>query len=114
MMRPQDEEPVYMISIAARLVEMHPQTLRLYERLGLVQPARTARNIRLYSSRDVQRLQQIQRLTQDLGVNLAGVQVILDLLNKMDRMRHEMTEELERLQQEVERAHREVERRSQA
>ncbi len=114
MMRPQDEEPVYVISIAARLVEMHPQTLRLYERLGLVQPARTKRNIRLYSSRDVERLQQIQRLTQDLGVNLAGVQVILDLLNKMDRMRHEMAQELERLQQEVERAHREAERRSQA
>jgi len=107
-MRPEQEEPVYVISIAARLVEMHPQTLRLYERLGLVRPARSQRNIRLYSGRDMERLQQIQRLTQDLGVNLAGVQVILDLLRKMERMREEMRDQMQRLEEELERLRREA------
>jgi len=102
----EDEEPVYVISVAAKLVEMHPQTLRLYERLGLVSPARSRRNIRLYSGRDVRRLLQIQRLTQDMGVNLAGVEVILDLLDKMARMRHEMDEQLQRMEAEIERLRR--------
>jgi MerR family transcriptional regulator/heat shock protein HspR len=74
-------EPVYVISIAARMVDMHPQTLRLYERLGLLKPARQGLN-RLYSEYDIERLRQIQRLTQDLGVNLAGVEVILKLLER--------------------------------
>jgi len=113
-MRIEDEEPVYVISIAAKLVEMHPQTLRLYERMGLVRPARTQRNIRLYSSRDVQRLQQIQRLTQDLGVNLAGVQVILDLLLKMEAMRQEMVAQMDRLHQELERARRDAQRQAES
>ncbi|HSV72366.1 MAG TPA: MerR family transcriptional regulator [Chthonomonadales bacterium] len=83
-------EPVYMISIAARLTGLHPQTVRLYERLGLVQPRRAANRNRLYSDTDVERLLQIRRFTQEMGVNLAGVEVILDLLEKMERMQAEM------------------------
>jgi MerR family transcriptional regulator/heat shock protein HspR len=84
------EEPVYVISIAAKMVEMHPQTLRLYERLGLVKPARQGLN-RLYSDEDIARLRQIQRLTQDMGVNLAGVEVILNLLQKIEELQDEIT-----------------------
>lgn len=93
-------EPVYVISIAARLVEMHPQTLRLYERLGLLKPARTENNIRLYSDEDIARLRQIQRLTQ-VGVNLAGVEMVLELLERMHAMRREMEEEMERQQEQM-------------
>jgi MerR family transcriptional regulator/heat shock protein HspR len=85
----QRDEPVYVISIAARMVEMHPQTLRLYERQGLIKPARVGSN-RLYSNRDIERLRQIQRLTQEMGVNLAGVEVILNLLEKIDALQSEL------------------------
>ncbi len=95
-------EPVYMIGVAARLVECHPQTLRMYERLGLVEPQRTETNMRLYSADDIEKLRQIQRLTQDLGVNLAGVQVILDLLERIAEMRREMTDEISRVQRDAE------------
>src|SRR5512141_2922741 len=94
-------EPVYVISIAARLVEMHPQTLRMYERLGLVKPARTGHNIRLYSDEDIERLRQIQRLTQ-VGVNLAGVEMVLELLERMQALRREMEEEMQLQQSELE------------
>ena len=76
---------------------MHPQTLRLYERLGLVKPARQGLN-RLYSDEDIARLRQIQRLTQDMGVNLAGVEVVLNLLQKIEELQDEITV----LQDEVE------------
>lgn len=96
MIRRNGDEPLYTISIAARLVRIdrpeepiHPQTLRMYERLGLVQPQRVGKN-RLYSDRDIERLRQIQRLTQELGVNLAGVEVILGLLEKIERMQSEI------------------------
>jgi MerR family transcriptional regulator/heat shock protein HspR len=88
-------EPVYVISIAAKMVEMHPQTLRLYERMGLIKPARSGSN-RLYSDEDIDRLRQIQRLTQEMGVNLAGVEVILNLLEKIDALQAE----LERVRQQ--------------
>ena len=91
------DEPVYAISVAARLCDMHPQTLRLYERIGLVKPSRLDNRNRLYSDRDIERLKKIQRLTQDLGVNLAGVTVIFNLLEQMDTMREEMESELDRL-----------------
>ena len=98
MARPQNDEPLYTISIAARLVRpekpdepIHPQTLRMYEKLGLVTPRRIGKN-RLYSNRDIERLRQIQRFTQDMGVNLAGVEVILSLLERIDAMQHEMDE----------------------
>jgi MerR family transcriptional regulator/heat shock protein HspR len=100
--RNEAEEPVYVISVAAKLLELHPQTLRLYERLGLVAPARSGRNIRLYSRRDVERVRRIQHLTQDMGVNLAGVDVILDLLDKMEQERRAMARRMMRIRDELE------------
>ena len=97
-----EDEPVYMISVAARLCELHPQTLRMYERLGLVQPARIGAKNRMYSERDLDRLRQIQRLTQDMGVNLAGVEVVLGLLERMQHMQDEMDVEMERMRREME------------
>ncbi|HET6644387.1 MAG TPA: MerR family transcriptional regulator [Fimbriimonadales bacterium] len=85
-----ENEPVYTISIAARLCGVHPQTLRTYERQGLIAPARQNEKNRLYSDEDVVRVRQITRLTQDLGVNLAGVEVILNLLDRMEEMRREL------------------------
>jgi len=96
MAHPSDE-PVYMISIAARMVACHPQTLRMYEREGLVSPHRSQRNLRLYSDSDIDRLRMIKRLTQDLGVNLAGVEVILDLLDKVEQQQ----QDIERLKREL-------------
>ena len=91
-------EPLYTISIAARLVRIerpedpiHPQTLRMYERMGLVSPQRVGKN-RLYSERDIERVRQIQRLTQEMGVNLAGVEVILSLLEKIEQLQGELEE----------------------
>lgn len=94
-----------MMSVAARMVGVHPQTLRLYERMGLVSPGRVnncEHGKRLYSEADIIRLQQIQRLTQEMGVNLAGVEVILDLLERMEAMREEAEHELKRMQIEME------------
>jgi MerR family transcriptional regulator/heat shock protein HspR len=85
----QGKDPVYVISVAAKMVEMHPQTLRLYERLGLLKPARQRHN-RLYSDYDIARLRQIQRLTQDMGVNLAGVEIILNLLERIEELQDEV------------------------
>ncbi|MCE5323572.1 MerR family transcriptional regulator [bacterium] len=102
MPRVDKNEPLYLIGVAARLCELHPQTLRMYERLGLVHPARLGRKNRMYSEADIERLRQIQRLTQDMGVNLAGVEVILDLLDKMSRMQEQMENEMERMQQLME------------
>ena len=84
------QRPVYFISIVAEMVETHPQTLRMYERMGLVNPGRTRNNIRLYSESDVEQVRRIQHLTQELGVNLAGVEVIFDLLREVQRLREEM------------------------
>ncbi|MBC8139739.1 MAG: MerR family transcriptional regulator [Fibrella sp.] len=97
MNNPFSNEPVYTISIAARLVRrekgdeppLHPQTLRMYEREGLVRPQRVGKN-RLYSEQDIERLRRIQNLTQQMGVNLAGVQIILDLLERMDLLQQEL------------------------
>src|SRR3954447_5170262 len=89
----------FAISVAARLLGVHAQTLRAYERQGLLQPSRTKGRIRLYSIEDIRRAQQIRRLIEDLGVNLAGVEVILMLT---DRIRA-LEEEVERLQTEVKR-----------
>lgn len=84
------EETVYYISIVAEMVETHPQTLRMYERIGLLTPRRTRNNIRLYSEDDIAVVRRIQHLTQELGVNLAGVEVVFKLLGEMERMRAEM------------------------
>ena len=101
-MRRDSSEPLYVISVAAKLVEMHPQTLRMYERLGPVNPARTENNIRLYSDVDIERFRQIQRLTS-VGLNLAGVEMVLELLGRMERMRRELEDEISEREKEMER-----------
>jgi MerR family transcriptional regulator/heat shock protein HspR len=80
-----------MISVAAELAEMHPQTLRMYEARGLITPKRSPRNTRLYSQADVERLRRIQEMTTDQGLNLAGVETVLELERRLERMRAEMT-----------------------
>nr|MBC7245967.1 helix-turn-helix transcriptional regulator [Chloroflexota bacterium] len=84
------DDPCYVIGIAAQMVNLHPQTLRYYERIGLVVPARSPGNIRLYSQRDIERLQRICRLTNELGVNLAGVEVIMRLTDTIEQLQAEM------------------------
>jgi MerR family transcriptional regulator, heat shock protein HspR len=84
------ERGVYMISVAAELAEMHPQTLRMYEARGLIQPQRSPKNTRLYSQRDVERLRRIQRLTSQQGLNLAGVEMVLEMERRVERMRAEL------------------------
>jgi MerR family transcriptional regulator, heat shock protein HspR len=97
--------PRYMISVAADLVGMHPQTLRIYESKGLVRPKRTPGNTRLYSDADLDRLRLIQTLTTDLGLNLAGVETVLRLQDEVQRLRGRM-ERLERqMREEVQRVH---------
>ena len=89
---PDDETPVFVISVAAQLAGMHAQTLRQYDRLGLVSPSRTRGGGRRYSARDVTRLREVQRLSQDEGVSLAGIQRILDLENQVQALRARVTE----------------------
>jgi len=105
-----DERPRYMISVAAELVGMHPQTLRMYEQKGLVRPQRTAGNTRLYSEADLERLRLIQRLTGELGLNLAGVEAVLGLEEQLARMQARM-ERLEReMREAVARVHKQYRR----
>jgi MerR family transcriptional regulator/heat shock protein HspR len=114
--RPEDEDrAVYIISVAAELAGVHPQTLRIYERKGLLRPARTAGNTRRYSNRDIERLRMIQRLTQVEGLNLAGVRMIVEMEDQIERMRERvsaldaelqrsrrrMRDELDRLRQDA-------------
>jgi len=100
-----DERPIYMISVAAELVGMHPQTLRIYEQKGLVRPSRTAGGTRLYSESDVERLRVIQRLTTELGLNLAGVELVLRLEDEL-RKAHGRIERLQaQLREEVKKVH---------
>jgi MerR family transcriptional regulator/heat shock protein HspR len=102
--RKASEEPVYVISVAARLAEVHPQTLRIYERKGLISPARV-HNRRRYSEADIERCRLIQKLTQEMGVNLAGVKMILDLRKNLESMRENlrsMEDEMEVLRREME------------
>lgn len=86
-MAPRYSEPLFVISVAARLVEMHPQTLRKYEREGLVAPSRTTGNLRLYSDRDIERLRQVKYLVEERGLNLAGVQLALELSARLRESR---------------------------
>src|SRR5437867_1887719 len=90
-----------MISVVARRFEVHPQTLRLYEREGLVTPSRTQGNTRLYSEEDLERLTLILNLTRDLGVNLAGVEIIMHLRHKIEAMQREMERFIGQLQEEL-------------
>lgn len=80
-------EPLFVISVAARLVKMHPQTLRKYEREGLIAPSRTQGNLRLYSDRDIERLRQVKYLVEDRGLNLAGVQMVLEITRRLRDLR---------------------------
>ncbi len=91
------DEPVYVISVAARLVGLHEQTLRIYEKKGLVVPRRTDKKTRLYSMNDLKKLRLIKLLTQKRGLNLAGVKMILEMIDDIDRALREFEEELENL-----------------
>lgn len=104
---------VFMISVAAELAEMHPQTLRMYENRGLITPKRSPKNTRLYSQEDVEKLRRIQEMTAEQGLNLAGVETVLELEEKLEGMRSELsdlrrqaTEMEQRMADEVERARR--------
>lgn len=100
------DEPLYVISVAARMVSLHPQTLRTYEEMGLVKPARSAGNVRLYSMADIERVRQIQRLTDELGVNLAGVEVIFHMRELLEQVHREMEAMRQQYEAELERIRR--------
>ena len=95
------DRPLYVISVAAELVDMHPQTLRLYERKGLIEPSRSSGKTRLYSQRDITHLREIRRLTQELGVNLAGVEEIIRLRRELDTLQDRMEGRIGKLSSEL-------------
>jgi MerR family transcriptional regulator/heat shock protein HspR len=105
-----DDRPRYMISVAADLVGMHPQTLRIYESKGLIRPKRTAGNTRLYSEVDIERLLLIQQLTSDLGLNLAGVEQVLELQDEVQRMRRTLDRMEREMREAVNQVHRQYRR----
>jgi MerR family transcriptional regulator/heat shock protein HspR len=100
---PDRDEPIYVISVAARMVNLHPQTLRHYEKLGLVEPARRG-NQRIYSQRDIDKLTKIAQLMDDLGVNLAGVEVILNMSRQIEELQAQVAQMEAALQIEIERS----------
>ena len=91
------DEPVYLISVVASILDIHPQTLRQYEKEGLIEPSRTQGRMRLYSQRDIDKIKFVLQLTRKMGINLAGVDVILKLKVQMDAMTKEITELREEL-----------------
>lgn len=105
-----EDRGVFMISVAAELAEMHPQTLRMYEARGLITPKRSPKNTRLYSQADVDRLRRIQQMTSEEGLNLAGVETVLELERRLERMRLEMTRMRKRAAEMESRMTRELER----
>ena len=105
-----DEHPRYTISVAADIVGMHPQTLRIYEQKGLVRPSRTAGNTRLYSDADLERLKLIQRLTTELGLNLAGVEIVLDLEGQLRKMRARIDRVEREMRDQIEQVHKQYRR----
>jgi len=102
MMTRSRSEPLYPIGIVAKMVDCHPQTLRLYERHGLLEPSRSEGNVRLYSDADVELIQQIQTLTQDMGINLAGVDLVLRMREQMEEMTRQHQSALEQTRREIE------------
>jgi len=104
------ERPRYMISVAAELVGMHPQTLRIYESKGLVRPGRTPGGTRLYSERDLERLKLIQRLTTELGLNLAGVSRVLALEDELGKLRSRLDRLQQQMRSEIDQVHRQYRR----
>jgi MerR family transcriptional regulator/heat shock protein HspR len=105
-----DDRPRYMISVAADIVGMHPQTLRIYEQKGLVQPKRTAGNTRLYSELDIDRLRLIQRLTTEIGLNLAGVEQVLHLEDELRHMQRRLARMEEEMREALQQVHRQYRR----
>jgi MerR family transcriptional regulator/heat shock protein HspR len=105
-----DDEPIFVISVAARLLQVHPQTLRYYERVGLLKPTRSSGKIRLYSQKEIERLRKIQRLTNELGVNLAGVEIIIDLTERLENLQAQMQKREEELTAEINRLRQELDR----
>ncbi|MDX6400127.1 MAG: MerR family transcriptional regulator, heat shock protein HspR [Gaiellaceae bacterium] len=105
-----DDRPRYMISVAADIVGMHPQTLRIYENKGLIRPKRTAGNTRLYSEADIARLQLIQQLTNDLGLNLAGVEQVLQLQDEVQRMSRQLDRVRREMRMAIDEVHRQYRR----
>ena len=105
-----DDRPRYMISVAAELVGMHPQTLRIYESKGLVRPGRTPGVTRLYSEKDLERLRVIQQLTTEFGLNLAGVQRVLTMEDEMEKLRARVARLERQMREEVEQVHRQYRR----
>lgn len=99
---PPSDEPCYVISVAAKLVDLHPQRLRYYDRIGLLRPSRTEGRIRLYSQRDIETLRKISRLTEDLGVNLAGVEVILNMSRRIQELQRQLEQQQRQAQAEIE------------
>ena len=95
------EHRLFMISVVSEMLGIHPQTLRLYEREGFIKPRRSGGNTRLYSEEDVEKLELVLRLTRELGVNLAGVEVILSMRGQMEQMRREMEETIGQLREEL-------------
>lgn len=85
-----ESEPLYVISVASRLLQLHPQTLRKYERVGFIAPSRTTGNLRLYSAEDIDRLRQIKQLVDERGVNLAGVELALDVTKRVRTLQEEL------------------------
>jgi len=104
------DRPIYMISIAAELVGVHPQTLRQYEDKGLVRPKRTPGGTRLYSEADVERLRIIQRLTTEVGLNLAGVELVLRLEDELRKARVQIDRLQQQLRDDIQRVHKEYRR----
>jgi len=105
-----DDRPRYMISVAADIVGMHPQTLRIYENKGLIRPKRTAGNTRLYSEADIERLRLIQQLTNDLGLNLAGVEQVMQLQDEVERMRRTLNRMEREMREAISQVHRQYRR----
>jgi MerR family transcriptional regulator/heat shock protein HspR len=106
----EQERPRYMISVAAELVGMHPQTLRIYESKGLVRPRRTPGNTRLYSEGDLERLRLIQRLTTELGLNLAGVETVIRLEDELAKARARLDRLERELRREIRNVHKQYKR----
>jgi MerR family transcriptional regulator/heat shock protein HspR len=106
----EQERPRYMISVAAKLVGMHPQTLRIYESKGLVRPRRTPGNTRLYSEADLERLRLIQRLTTELGLNLAGVETVIRLEDELAKARARLDRLERELRREIRNVHKQYKR----
>src|SRR3954470_8972229 len=115
--RTRDDRGVYIISVAAELAGMHPQTLRIYERKGLLRPARTAGNTRRYSERDIEMLRTIHELTQEQGINLAGVKMIVEMERQLDELRRtidQLSAEMQRARQRARTAAEQARRRAEA